>query len=349
VKRLGPHPDDVLGVLAGLGQRLAPRPYNTIPDLAVYEGRTLEELFPAPTQLPYVQVRRRWRLLGAVSEDVWFPSLHQPLELGFEERYRARYDRSHTVWARHVKPPGSEGRPRLLYLHGFMQPETPIEELGLVATLAWRLGVEILQVQPPYHGRRKPRFALLHGDRYWTADLVRSIESLRQSLLDARTALTWLLEQDARPVGVAGLSLGGTLAAALTCLEERFAYSIPMIAHMDLGATLADAPVLETMRRELRRFGWEPEEFGRFMDRIGWNGMLPLLPPERILLLAAADDRFFRPELVRDLWRRWGEPRIEWYPTSHIGFVTRLPRASAVMREFVDGIASRDSAGATDV
>ena len=49
-------------------------------------------------------------------------------------------------------------------------------------------------------------------------------------------------------MGVCGLSLGGALAATLTCLEPGFAFSAPFIAHMDLGALLADAPVLSAMR-----------------------------------------------------------------------------------------------------
>jgi hypothetical protein len=170
---------------------------------------------------------------------------------------------------------------------------------------------------------------------------VRSVEAIRQSLLDARTLLSWLLAQDARPVGVAGLSLGGALAAALTCLEPRLAFSIPLIAHMDLGALLADAPVLGRMRRELAGFGWSPRDFGAFMDRLGWDALVPVIPRERIFLVAASDDRFFEADVVRAMWRRWGEPRIEWHPTSHMGFIRRLPGVLSRMRGFIDEQASR--------
>ena len=47
-----------------------------------------------------------------------------------------------------------------------------------------------------------------------------------------------------------------TPSLSFTCLEERFAFSVPLIAHMDLGALVADAPVLGKMRRDLRSFGW---------------------------------------------------------------------------------------------
>jgi len=336
--RRGPHLDDVVGLLAGFVHRLAPPPAeNSIADLPAYASSTLEELFPAPHRVPVVNVRRRWRAFGVESALAWFPSLYRPLEPRFARRYRA-YRANHTVWMRWLRPPEAARRPRLLYLHGFMQPETPIEELSLLTALATQMRVEVLQVQPPYHGRRKPRGSRLDGELFFTSDVVRSLEALRQSVLDARTALSWLLDQDDRPVGIAGLSLGGALTAALTCLEPRFAFSAPLIAHMDVAATFADVPVLEEVRRELRALGFEPADLGRLFDRIGWSDLTPSLPRERMRILAASDDRFFRPERVHDMWKRWGEPPIHWYPCSHMGFLPYLPDAIDRLRELVDAV-----------
>ena len=201
---------------------------------------------------------------------------------------------------------------------GYLQPETYVEEMALLMSMARQLDVEVVQLQPPYHGRRTPRGARFGGEFYWTADLVRSIEALRQNLLDARTLLGWLQTEDPRPVGVMGLSLGGALTLALTCLDARFAFSIPLIAHMDLAAMVADAPVLRGMRHELRQFGWGIDEFRRFVRDIGWYDLAPTLPPGRIYMFAASDDRFFDPAIVEEMWRRWGgrrsvgTPEVTW-------------------------------------
>jgi dienelactone hydrolase len=339
------HPDVITGLLASVVHRLGHPPLDTLEDLAAYEGIPLETLFPAPVEVPDVRRRRRWWLPGLASEDLVFPSPHEPLEPRFARRYFDEYAENHTVFARRVRPTGVEQRPRLLYLHGYMQPETYLEEFAVLAGMALFLDVEVIQLQPPYHGRRRPRRSRFDGEYYWTADVVRSFEALRQTLLDARALLTWLLAQDDRPVGVAGISLGGTLTCALTCLEERFAFSVPIVGHMDLGRLLSDAPVLGRMRRELRRQGWGPAEFGAFMARIGWDDLLPKLPRECILLLAASEDRFFEPEAVIAMWRRWGEPRIDWYPCSHMGFFTYAPRAMRSFREFIDGQAATTGDG----
>lgn len=333
-----PHLDDVTGRLARVAQLLRPRVRNTIDRLACYEGVGPERLFPAPDHVPRVTRRRRWHLPGLGSEDLRFPSLHEPLEPEFGRYYRRRRRRIHTVYARRILPASGAARPRLLYIHGYMQPETVIEEFGLLATMARALDMEVVQLQPPYHGRRKPRGSRFDGELYWTADLVRSLESLRQTVLDARTLLAWMQSHSSAPVGVAGLSLGGALSAVLTCVEPRFAFSAPFIAHMDLGALVHDAPVLGAMRADLRRFGWTPDDFAAFTERIGWNRLRPVIPTERIHLFAMQDDHFFRPEIVTKMWKRWGEPAIRWYPGSHMGFIAVLPDAIGRLRSFCDAL-----------
>jgi len=335
-----PHLDDLIGRLARIAHVVRPRVRDTRDRLTVYEGLPPGVLLPAPPSVPNVHRRRRWELAGLRSEDLWFRSQHEPLEPSFHRHYFARNRRIHTVYARRVRPEGDAPRRRLLYIHGYMQPETAIEEVALLAMMARALDMEIVQIQPPYHGRRKPRRSTFDGELYWTADLVRSMESVRQSLIDARSLLLWMQEQDTTPVGVSGLSLGGALAATLTCIEPGFDFSAPIIAHMDLGALMADAPVLAATRSDLRRFGWTPADFAAFIEGVGWNTLRPAVPPERILLFAAADDRFFRPDLVEKMWRHWGEPQIQWYPGSHMGFLANLPDTIARLRAFVDELES---------
>lgn len=63
-----------------------------------------------------------------------------------------------------------------------------------------------------------------------------------------------------------------------------------------------------------------------------------MIPADRIRLFAAKDDHFFRTPVVRAMWRRWGRPRIRWYPTSHMGFLRCLPDAVADLRGFVNAL-----------
>lgn len=346
---LSTHLDDLAGILTDATLHfLGPRARDTRGELHVYEGRVVEELFPAPRELPRVTVAPRWSLPGLSSEDVVFRSTHEPLAPGYRRRFESAYDETRTVYARRLRARGHEGRPRLLYLHGFMQPETVLEEVGLVGAAAARLGIEIVQVQPAFHGRRSPSGTVFGGELFWTADLVRSFEALRQTLHDARTLLSWMLAEDPRPVGVAGLSLGGALTLGLTCLEGRFAFSMPLIAHMDLAAMVRDAPVLHTMRRQLAGFGWTPDDFQGFVERIGWYDLRPRIPSERIHVFAASSDRFFHPAVVDRMTRDWGVSDVRWYDASHMGFLRHLPWVLGAMGGLVEHYAGADSASPSD-
>jgi pimeloyl-ACP methyl ester carboxylesterase len=330
-----PHLDDIAGRITLLARAITRPVENTLADADIYRGLPRSVLFPDPSGVPEVVVRRRWALPGVVSDDLVFASAHEVLEPRFRERYERQYAATHTVYARRIRPAGSRNRPRILYLHGYMQPETLIEELVYLSTLALYLGVEIVQLQPAHHGRRTTGEARLGGEFFWSADLVRSVEALRQTLLDARSLLAWMQQDDDRPVGVMGLSLGGALTSMLTCLEPRFAFSIPLIGHMDLEALIADAPVMAGTRRDLRRFGWTRRDFAAFAHDIAWQELHSVLPPERIRIFAASDDRFFDPVVVERMWRDWGEPPIYWYPCSHMGFLPYVPDVAGRVRSFL--------------
>ncbi len=330
------HPDLLVGGLSRVFWANARPVADTLGDLDVYRNRAVDELFPAPHETPHPTITSRWRLPGLVSENLTFRSLHEPLEPKFRRRYEEQYRATHTVFARRIRPATAQRRPRLLYLNGYMQPETYVEEFTLLTSIAIGLNVEVIEVQAPHHGRRASRESRFSGELYWTADLVRSMEALRQTVLDVRTLLHWLQEQDDRPVGVAGLSLGGALSCTLACLEERFAFAIPLIAHMDLAALVSNAPVLVKMRRDLKSLGWGRQEFNQFAEQIGWNDLQPKLSPEQLLIIAASDDRFFAPRLVEEMWQRWGKPRIHWFPGSHMGFLPHALPAMRSIRRFID-------------
>lgn len=321
---------------------LRSRPRDTLERLKVYEGLSVEALFPAPTVLPAVRSQRRWKLPGVQSEDLVFDSLYEPIEPYFARHYHRRRRRIQTVYARRIRPRHSGGRARLIYVHGYMQPETLIEELLLLRTMASMLDVEVIQLQPPYHGRRKPRRSPYDGELFWTADVVRSFEALRQTMFDARLLLSILKSERSGPIGITGLSLGGSVSAILTCLEEHFDFSAPMIAHMDMGALLRDAPVLQAMREDLARFGWTHEDFSAFFRKVGFDALRPKLPADRLMLLAARDDHFFAAADLEAMWRAWGEPEIHWYASSHMGFTAHILSALGHMRRFIDRLHPRD-------
>ena len=106
---------------------------------------------------------------------------------------------------------------------------------------------------------------------------------------------------------------------------------------MDLSALVRDAPVLATMRREMASRGWTLADFDRFVDGLGWGELAPRLDPARIQAHVATNDRFFEVETTRRQIGGWSDD-VRWYPTSHLGFIPRLPIAVRRARPLIRGL-----------
>ena len=186
-----PHADLVTGALSEVLQYVARPVSNTLADLHVYGGRPLAALFPAPRQVPQMTVRRRWRLPGLISEDLVFRSLHVPLEPKFRRRYLEQY-RGDAPRVCAAYPPGGNRAAAPRPLPARLPAARDLHRGDSRCWRAWRCSStrRSIQIQFPYHGRRTPRGSRFSGEFYWTADLVRSFEALRQSVLDARTLLS---------------------------------------------------------------------------------------------------------------------------------------------------------------
>ena len=160
----------------------------------------------------------------------------------------------------------------------------------LLPKLDEALDADVLHVQLPFHGARNPKSALFLGEFFWSADLVRSMEAVRQSCIDARTLLAWLRSQGYTEVGVTGISLGGSITMVLACVEPPPDYIVPIVSHIQLAEAVEEAPILWRMKADLERFGVDRARREEIFRRLGLGTMKPVLPPERQLWIMARDD-----------------------------------------------------------
>ncbi|HEY8039051.1 MAG TPA: alpha/beta hydrolase family protein [Polyangiaceae bacterium] len=313
---------------------------NTVADLGPYLGAPVPVLFPAPVA-PRDVVRHRTRVprpSGRVVETLRWHSQHVPLCPHYRARHAGEYVRNQMVAARWIHPRSGPRRKALVYVHGWLEPGPWIEEAVLLPRLYDALEVDVLHVQLPFHGSRNPRSALFHGEFFWSADLVRSIEAVRQSCMDARTLVAWLRAQGYDEVGVTGISLGGSITMVLACVEPTPDYVVPIVSHLQLAEAVEDAPILWRMKADLERFGVDRARRKEIFSRLGLDTMKPRLAPQRQLWIMARDDVYIAAPLVERQWRAWGEPPIEWIPGGHMTFPLSLGRIVDRTREFHAGL-----------
>jgi pimeloyl-ACP methyl ester carboxylesterase len=337
--------DRIIGGLTHL-LHLRGAQHNTVADLGPYLDTPKDVLFPAPVA-PRDLVRARALLRRSNGREVvtlrWH-SQHVPLCPHYRARHAGEYARNQTVTARWMHPRTGPRRRALVYVHGWLEPGPWVEEAVLLPRLYDALGVDVLHVQLPFHGARNPRSALFHGEFFWSADLVRSIEAVRQSCNDARTLVTWLRAQGYEEVGVTGISLGGSIAMVLACVDPTPDYIVPIVSHLQLGEAVEDAPILWRMKADLERFGVDRVRRKAIFGRLGIASLLPTLAPERQLWIMARDDAYIAAPLVEAQWRAWGEPPIEWIPGGHMTFPLSLPRIVERTREFHAALGPRPPA-----
>lgn len=340
--------DRVVGTLSHLlhvrGAQL-----NTVADLGPYLGAPLQVLFPEPV-VPRDVMRRRARLPLSgerVTETLRWHSQHVCLCPHYRVRHDGEYARNGTVIARWIHPRSGPRRRAIVYVHGWLEPGPWIEEATLLPRLDDALGVDVLHVQLPFHGGRNPSSALFHGEFFWTADLVRSFEAVRQSAMDARTLVAWLRSQGYTEVGVTGISLGGSITMLLACLEPTPDYVIPIVAHLQLAEAVEEAPILWRMKTDLERFGIDRTRRREIFQQLGLQDLAPVLAPQKQLWIEARDDGYITAPLVEQQWHAWGEPPIVWIPGGHMTFPLSLGRIVDAMRDFHARLPGASAGGAS--
>lgn len=326
-------------VVGGLSRLLHVRPAreNTLHDLEQhYLDLPIDRMFPAPVAPADVRVTRTLFDRAIRSSTVTWRSTHEVLCPHYRRRHEREYAANLTAQLRWVRPDRARRRDCLVYVHGWLEPGSWAEETTLFRTWAQALDVDLAHVSLPFHGVRKPRGALFSGELFWTADLVRSVEGVRQAVHDARSAIAYLRAQGYERVGVTGLSLGGAVTMILACLDEpRPDFIIPIISHLQLAEAVEEAPILWRVKHDLTRWGIDREARAVLFDRLGWAHYAPRLAKERQLWIQAKEDAYIDAAQAERQWRLWGEPPILWIEGGHMTFPIALDAITRRMKGFL--------------
>jgi hypothetical protein len=323
--------DYVAGKLSHVLHGLRGPKRNTLSELGPYFDLPAEQLFPEPKPLETVRTHAGIGARFFRTTTLSWESAHTPLSAEYRLRHDNEYRTNRTAWARWLRPDGRMRRGCLVYVHGWLEPGSWVEEAFMFPRWARELGVDIVHVALPFHGRRNPRNALFSGEYFWTADLVRSVEGIRQAICDTRSLMGYLRRLGYAHVGVTGISLGGSIVMLLGCLPPTPDYIVPIVAHLKLGDAVEQAEILWRTKRDLERWGVHEDERRRIFSRLGFERALPILPVDRQLWIEARQDGHIDPALVNAQWEAWGRPKIHWIPGGHMTFPLHLPEITTAM------------------
>jgi dienelactone hydrolase len=269
---------------------------------------------PPALEAPAITWRRS---LGLAFEHLSFESGYEP-HLGEPGRERwLDYAQNRQAHAWMLRSANAD-RPWLMCIHGYGMGSPAVDLSAFEARrLHQQLGLNLLFPVLPLHGPRKR--GLRSGDGFLNGDFLDTIHAEAQAMWDLRRLLDWLRANGATQIGVYGLSLGGYTTALLAGLEDDLACAIAGIPATDFARLTARfAP--HTTLREIERLGVDWSFIRDVLSVVSPLHLRPKLDKERLAIFGGTADHLVPADQVRDLWKHWGEPRIAWYPGSHLSF-----------------------------
>jgi len=225
--------------------------------------------------------------------------------LTFTSPVKTPYARNNTVHARYF-PKDSNGRVVLVL------PQWNSDERGHISLCRMlnAFGLSALRLSLPYHDLRMPE-RLARADYMLSPNLGRTLQAVRQAVIDSRAALDWLESRGYRKFAILGTSMGSCIALIAIAHDSRLRLSVQNhvstyfadvvwhgISTRHVRAALEGNISLEDLRRI-----WMPISPKPFFKRLAGTG-------QKALLVHALYDYTFPHNLSQEVLRDFQELRI---------------------------------------
>jgi pimeloyl-ACP methyl ester carboxylesterase len=248
----------------------------------------------------------------------------------------ARHLNNATARAQHWRHE-SGPRPTLCVIHGFGASPAWFNTAFFSLKEFFASGWDVVLFTLPFHGSRRAAHGAVNGLGLFSHGMASFIEGIVHAVHDFRALLDHLEQQEVPRFGVTGLSLGGFTSALLAAVERRLDFVIPNAPVTHLPPLLDSwFPANVTARVLQPVTGTERDLLHRALALAGPLSYPPVLPHDRLMIVAGLGDRLAPPEQSLALWEHWRRPRLHWYLGSHVLHFGRGTYLAA-MRELMDG------------
>jgi dienelactone hydrolase len=223
---------------------------------------------------------------------------------------------NNTVHAEYYRPAGAGPFPGVIVL------DITAGDQSLSRTICRCLAqkrIAVLFVQMAYYGPRRPPGSKL---RLLSTNIQRTVDGIRQTVLDVRLATAWLAarpEIDARRLGIHGTSLGSMIGALAAEMEPRLGRVSICLGGGGLADSFYDNPRAAPYRKLWEAIGGTREQVIRLLARYDPLTCAGNLRDRKVLMIAARHDEIIPARATLALWKAAGGPRLVWYDCTHYG------------------------------
>jgi pimeloyl-ACP methyl ester carboxylesterase len=272
--------------------------------------------FPPPAPVRPTPKHVRSLPWGGDCVELSWPSAYKPFDPKVGERYLAHVP-NRVAHARLFG--GGRARPAVIAVHGYMGGHWALEERTWPVRTLNQWGLDVALAVLPFHGLRArpgesaPPFP--GGDPRVTN------EGFRQVVTDLRSLIGVLRDRGATRVGVMGMSLGGYSTALLATLQADLAFAVPLIPLASVADFARDQGRLGTGENATLQHA-ALEAANHIVSPLARPS---LVPPERVLIVAAEEDRVTPIAHAERLAAHFGVPLLR----VHGGHLLQTWRATA--------------------
>ena len=185
-----------------------------------------------------------------------------------------------------------------------------ISYTSLCRVLNW-MGVAVLRLSMPYHDIRRPA-EIDRADYAVSANIGRTLDSVRQGVIDARCCLDWLEAQGYNRLGIVGTSLGSCYAFIATAHDPR----IQVAAFNHASTYFADVVWHGQSTRHIRE-GLETAIDLENLRQV-WRAVSPIVYfdkfsrwPRRSLIIYGKYDMTFLPEFSEQVVEEFAKHNLD--------------------------------------
>ena len=301
-----------------------------------------DSFFIAPASAPQVREVPLHGLADGEIVDLEFESAYRPHYAAFRSEF-AKYKQNKTVYARMWRH-REAARGTIIAIHGWTMGDQRINALAFQPGYFYSLGLDVVLVELPYHGRRND------GVTFPGTRVARTNEGMAQAISDLRQLKCYLESKGSRNIGSMGISLGGYTAALWASLDE-LAFCVAIVPMVCMGEVAWEIMSRNhSFLKKMEAHGFTEEHFKEMYRLHSPLSFRPKLPVNRRVLIAGLGDQIVSPRHPHRLWEHWDSPKIHWLCGGHVAQF-KDSRAFREIAEFFAslGLSSRvdaDSAGA---
>ena len=181
---------------------------------------------------------------------------------------------------------------------------------SLCRVMNW-MGIAVLRLSMPYHDIRRPA-EIDRADYAVSANIGRTLDSVRQGVIDVRCCLDWLEAQGYNRLGIVGTSLGSCYAFIATAHDPR----IQVAAFNHASTYFADVVWHGQSTRHIRE-GLETAIDLENLRQV-WRAVSPMVYfdkfsrwPRRSLIIYAKYDMTFLPEFSEQVVEQFEKHKLD--------------------------------------